>query len=120
MHSNHAHADRRQLKFGAFRRISLSLCAMWLVLGLACAEPFVPTDGEQVLERLRSSGLGSEGRDLRELRRQLTADPMNLALAEKYARQCIERSRSDSDPRYLGRAQAAIAPWWSVSKVPAN
>jgi predicted Zn-dependent protease len=90
------------------------------VLGNVGAEPFVPADGEQVLERLRSSGLASEGRELRELRRQLNMDPTNLTLAQQCAYQCIERARSDSDPRYLGRAQAAMLPWWNATAIPAN
>lgn len=47
------------------------------------------------------------------MRRELARDPHNLELAVRVARLHIERARADADPRYLGYAQAALAPWWS-------
>ena len=55
-----------------------------------------------------------------EWRRQLSADANNLGLAAHYARRCIERSRKEADPRCLGRAQAALAPWWNTTNAPAE
>src|SRR4029077_12290651 len=59
-------------------------------------------------------------RELRQLRARLSANPANLAVASQFARQCIERSRTEADPRYLGRAQAALAPWWNATNAPAD
>jgi hypothetical protein len=36
------------------------------------------------------------------------------------ARALIEQSRRLSDPRFLGRAQAMLAPWWNRAEAPAN
>ena len=32
----------------------------------------------------------------------------------------IERSREEGDPRYLGYAEAVLAPWWKLSKPPVD
>jgi Tfp pilus assembly protein PilF len=98
----------------------------WAAFGIfvltnsASAEPFVPRDGAQVLEHLRASPSDAGGRELRQLRARLSADANNLALASQYARRCIERCRKEADPRYLGRAQAALAPWWNKANAPAE
>jgi Tfp pilus assembly protein PilF len=97
---------------------------VWGIIGTkssASAEPFVPSDGGQVLEQLSGGGARDAGaREFRELRARLSVDPENLGLALKFARSAIERSRSEADPRYLGRAQAALAPWWNVTNAPAE
>ncbi len=92
------------------------LVVIWIWVGRA--EPFVPTDGNQVLETLRTTAFDPGYHEIRDLRKRLSADPTNLTLACKLARCCIERSRIDADPRYLGRAQAALAPWWDLEKPP--
>lgn len=84
------------------------------------AEPFLPRDGSQILETLRSVALDPADHEIRELRARLNADPTNLTLACQLSRRCIERSRSEADPRYLGRAQAALGPWWDVPVPPVD
>jgi tetratricopeptide (TPR) repeat protein len=90
---------------------------LWTVLR-AQSEPFIPKDGNQPLERLRASALDPAQRQLREWRAKLSQDPTNAALAATFARACIDRYRSEADPRYLGRAQAALAPWWNAAAPP--
>jgi len=82
------------------------------------SEPFTPKDGNQVLEKLRATAFDPAARETRELRARLALEPNDPALACQYARSCIERSRSESDPRFLGRAQAALAPWWDAPAPP--
>ena len=82
------------------------------------AEPFLPKDGGQVLETLRPTALEPVNRELRALRARLAAEPGNAGLACQVARRCLERSRTEADPRFLGRAQAALAPWWEVPAPP--
>jgi tetratricopeptide (TPR) repeat protein len=55
---------------------------------------------------------------LRDLRAKLQQNPNNLSLAVTLARKYIERARSDADPRYNGRAQSVLAPWWNLSTPP--
>lgn len=86
------------------------LAATWG--GMACAAPYVPADDRQVLERLPEKADPSL-RLLRRMRSALAADPRNLELAAALARSAIEASRATGDPRYLGMAQAALAPWWN-------
>jgi tetratricopeptide (TPR) repeat protein len=91
----------------------------WSVLVFGTrAEPFHPRDDGQVLEQLRSTPRDGVGRQLRFLRTQLAADPNNLDLAVQLASRCIERSRSDGDPRFLGHAESALAPWWNLDQPP--
>jgi len=84
------------------------------------AEPYLPKDGGQVLETLRSTAFDPAEHEIRALRARLAAEPGNLTLACELARRCIERSRSQADPRYLGRAQAALAPWWDIPAPPVD
>src|SRR5262249_6514259 len=44
--------------------------------------------------------------------------PDDVALAVGIARADIDRARRDSDPRYLGYAQAALRRWWDLPSPP--
>jgi predicted Zn-dependent protease len=95
----------------------LLACALACALGSAGAAPTIPARGTQVLERL-PGGADPARRELRRLRTALGANPGDLALATTLAQRYIEQSRRDGDPRYLGYAQAALAPWWSQPQPP--
>jgi Tfp pilus assembly protein PilF len=95
--------------------VLFSACAC--VITTAPAAPYVPASGAQVLERL-PGGLDPARRELQTLRTALGADPHNLDLATRLAQRYIEQSRRDGDPRYLGYAQAALAPWWTQPQPP--
>lgn len=82
------------------------------------AAPTVPADGSVVLERLRERPLDAAARELRALRRELALAPTDVALATRVARRYIEESRQQADPRFLGYAQAALSPWWSLPQPP--
>src|SRR5579862_4761029 len=82
------------------------------------ATPFAPTDDNQILERLPVSPLDPGARQLREMRRELSAQPDNLVLATGTAWRDIEQGRAASDPRYWGYAEAALAPWWHQADPP--
>ncbi len=77
-----------------------------LTMSAAHATPFIPPDDGVVLEHL------PDARDaLRAKHRALAADPHNLKLALDVAHGDLDRSRELGDPRFLGRAEAALAPW---------
>jgi predicted Zn-dependent protease len=82
------------------------------------AETFVPTSDNFVLERLPSGATGEGGRELRRLRADLARHPNDLPVAASVARKCLERARAEMDPRYLGYAQGALAPWWNQTNPP--
>lgn len=81
------------------------------------AAPYIPAKGSDVIERLpqRADPVQQE---LRRLRAQLAANPNNLDVATAVARKHIATARSETDPRYFGYAQAALAPWWSMPAPP--
>jgi len=91
------------------------LCACLPLLALAA--PYTPKDGSTVIEQLprRADATQSE---LRGLRQQLNATPQDLPLAASLAQRYIALARSETDPRYLGYAQAALAPWWRQTAPP--
>lgn len=74
---------------------------------------YTPTDAKTVVAEVAR-------RDPHEvaMRRMLRADPERVDLAVQIARGDVQRARSLSDPRYLGRAQATLAPWWGLAEPP--
>lgn len=82
------------------------------------AAPTVPADPSQVLETLREAPLDRTARELRSMRTELTRNPRDLDLAVRLARRYIEQGRSRADPRYLGYAQSALGPWWTLQPPP--
>jgi hypothetical protein len=102
------------------RQAARIACALWLALAGArtgLAVPYVPQSGAQVVEILprRADALPP---DLLALREQLRAAPKDEALASTLAQRYIALGRSESDPRYFGYAQAALAPWWTAPAPP--
>ena len=86
---------------------------------IACATPYIPSNPNQVLEKLPTSTSASQA-EIKNLSAQLSAHPNDIGLAVKLARLYIERSREEGDPRYLGYAEAVLAPWWKLSKPPVD
>ena len=89
-----------------------------LVAGLAHGAPFVPKADSEVIETLRERPLSDEERAWRGLRAQARQHPNDAALATRLARQAIELSRRDGDPRWMGQAQGALQAWWSLPAPP--
>ena len=79
--------------------------------------PYTPADDRQIVETLRQPRLPGMA-SLRELRAQWSAQPTLVPAALAYARAALEWGRREEDPRYLGYAQAALAPWWEQAKAP--
>lgn len=85
---------------------------------IASAEPYRPTDDAQVLERLTSKTADPAAQEIESLRADLRRNPRNLQSAVKLVARYIEQGRSEGDPRFLGRAQAVLSPWWNESAPP--
>ncbi|RJG09579.1 hypothetical protein D3872_22055 [Massilia cavernae] len=81
------------------------------------AEPYIPSKGSQVVERLPAR-VDPVQRELAGLRAQLSKNPSSIALAAALARRYIGQARIEGDPRYLGYAEAALAPWWKQPAPP--
>lgn len=104
---------------GAARRgrawATAALCAL---AASAHAAPYTPTSDTQVLERLPERAADPRSREMRQWRQDLRADPRNVALAVRLARRYHEEVAAEGDPRYIGYAQAALAPWWDMPDPP--
>jgi predicted Zn-dependent protease len=100
---------------------SRRLAALVLALALApaiAAAPFVPESDAVVLESLPEKGDPALAA-LRRIRRELAANPGDASRAMEVARRSLDAARTRGDPRFLGQAQAALAPWWTGDGVPA-
>jgi len=82
------------------------------------AAPFIPDSDGQILEQLPVSLVADGGRTMRERRAQLAANPTDLPVALATARAHVDEARRTGDPRLLGYAEAALAPWWDVPDPP--
>ena len=89
-----------------------------LAAGAASATPRLPTSDAEVLERLPARALDPRQREMAELRRALAAQPGDLELALRLARRYYAEVAAEGDPRYIGYAQAALAPWWNLADPP--
>ncbi len=96
------------------RALALALLAF---TATAQGKPYLPQNGAQVIETLPRRGDPVQ-RDLLRQRNELAARPRDLALATALARRYIAMARGETDPRYLGYAQAALAPWWNTPAAP--
>lgn len=82
--------------------------------GASLAAPRTPANDDEIVQRLPYR-LDATARVQRA---QLASRPQQLSLALDTARQAIDRARRHGDPRELGLAQAALAPWWSLPEPP--
>lgn len=96
---------------------SVSTAALSLWLG-AQAAPYLPATDATVLERLPSRASDARLRDIAALRRALSADPTNAALAVRLVDRYLVELAAEGDPRYVGYAQAALSPWWKSADAP--
>ena len=98
-------------------RILLSLA--WLfATSAAFSAPRLPGSDNEVLERLPARAEDPRRREMSDLRHALAAHPDDLALALRLARRYYAEVAAEGDPRYIGYAQAALAPWWGLADPP--
>ena len=96
------------------RTLGWMITTGWLALStpsLTSGEPFLPQQDAQVLEHLTVKATNPGAREIKALRASLLRDPQNMDVAVSLAIKLIEQSRSEGDPRFLGQAQAVLAPW---------
>ena len=99
----------------AFVGVAAALVLPWLD---AVAAPFIPANDGQVLFTLPKGATPSDA--LRRNRAELAREPASRPLAVKLAWDYINRSRAEADPRWLGFAESALAPWWNEEKPPSD
>jgi hypothetical protein len=100
----------------AVRRMAFSASlALWLP---ATAAPHLPATDATVLERVPARAVDPRVRDLQALRAAWRASPRDVDLAVQLARRYVDEAAAEGDPRYIGYAQAALAPWWTEAAPP--
>lgn len=103
-------------------RRAVTACLMGaslLMSGFAYALPYKPADGAQVLERLPGKNDPAQ-QEFARLRGELASAQDKLPVAANLARRYIDAGRREGDPRYLGYAQAVLAPWWTLENPPSE
>jgi Tfp pilus assembly protein PilF len=116
VHANHhtsaAGTTRRSPVTRCMRVLLASLCVAAASNAIAAnpAQPYVPASDNIVLEHLPSSS-DPRVRQFGALRKQAEASPHDVHRAVVLARAYLDYGRDTGDARYLGRAQAVIAPW---------
>ena len=84
-----------------------------LLTASAFALPTTPLHDDEVVERLSPRAAAQRAQSA-----ALARGALPLAEALATAREAIERARREGDPRELGAAQAALAPWWAQADAP--
>lgn len=97
------------------RSLALSLA---LFAGAAWATPYLPGSDAELLETVAARASDPRMREMQSLRAALSRNPNDAALAVRLARRYYEETAAEGDPRYVGYAQAALAPWWKQADAP--
>jgi hypothetical protein len=84
----------------------------------AASAPYRPSADDEVLETLPQRPGDARWRELRGLREAWAADPQDAARAAALASRYIDEAMATGDPRYAGRAEAVLAPWWREAAPP--
>lgn len=90
------------------------------VMGTAWAAPYTPASDADVLEVLPARATDPRMRKMRELRAALARQPDDARTALQLARSYYAEAAAQGDPRYIGYAQAALAPWWALPDPPTD
>lgn len=88
--------------------------------GLSLAAARVPTSDAQVLEKLAFKPSDPLARELGQLRSAHLREPANRQIAVQLANRYYDMVGEEGDPRYLGYAEAALAPWWLQAQPPGD
>lgn len=97
-------------------------CAVFGMLFCSATAVFatahIPASDATVLERLPFKPNDPIARELAGMRAGLQRNPRDLEVAVKLAQRYYGMVGEEGDPRYLGYAQAALAPWWDMPQPP--
>ncbi|OQW75188.1 MAG: hypothetical protein BVN35_08775 [Proteobacteria bacterium ST_bin11] len=94
--------------------LSFSLLLFVAVFSDVGAQPYLPQSDDEIVEVLPARG--ESWLEIRYLRKQVAAQPNSLEPTLALVRRYIELGRAESDPRYFGYAEAALAPWLTLAQ----
>ena len=89
------------------------------VLAAPSRAPYTPASEGEILQKVPSAA-DTAMREIDALRTRLNADPANFTVADALARDYIEYGRTVGDARYMGYAEAVLAPWLGKSAPPVS
>ncbi len=98
-----------------FKAYWVVVCAL-LLGSLSRAEVLQPQSDAEVVETL--PGVVGNRAEERKLRQQWAANPRDPVLAATLARRYLDQAREQGEPRFAGRALAALQAWPDVDKAP--
>lgn len=90
------------------KRFALALLGIAFAGAAVKAEPVRPRNDQEVVERLPQ---GAGRADTRALRREWAANPADVQLAVSLAQRDLAQAQDLGDPRFAGRALAALRAW---------
>jgi len=92
--------------------------ALTLAFGRASATAYEPASDAEIVEQLPGGIDVRVDRTLRAMHALLAKRPDDLDVALRLAQAYVDRSRTLSDPRPLGQAEAVLGPWWNDAEPP--
>ena len=95
-----------------------ALVSFIAALNIADAVPRRPASDDVVLEHLPFRPNDPIAREMSSLRTALRQNPKDEKAAVQLAQRYYGLVGEEGDPRYIGYAQAALAPWWSMPEPP--
>lgn len=99
----------------------LLFALLWCLAALpAQAEPRLPAEDREVLERLPLRRADPAAAELRALTAAARAAPADPAAAVALVRRYFALAQAEGDPRYVGYAEAALSPWRGAADAPAQ
>lgn len=78
----------------------------------------VPAFGDEVLEHVPARANDAYSKRAQGLRAALALKPDDVETAVQLAKVELNEGRSRGDPRHIGYATAALAPWWHLAEPP--
>ncbi len=105
--------------------VGLATLGIWLLICISSIEaaPYIPSSDSEVIHQSTANTGKAAASSVRETRRAhavLNQQKNNLDLALRIAQHNMRRARIESDPRYLGQAEAALAPWLNQTTPPVS
>jgi tetratricopeptide (TPR) repeat protein len=107
-----SNVGRHTIASGAVVVAVVALIAAGAAIGGSQGRPRRPEQDQLVLARVPAG-------ESRGLERRLGEAPRDLQTAVRLARLQVDEGRRRGDPRFLGYAEAALAPWWEETMPPA-
>jgi Tfp pilus assembly protein PilF len=104
--------SRHALAAGSVVIVVVGLIGVGAAVGGRKAGPQRPSRDDQLLARVAAAARDRRVDEARGLERRLGQAPADLDTAVRLARLRVDEARRSGDPRLLGYAEAALAPWW--------